>query len=130
MAGAYAMGHLSDHRGPRQALFWGLGLTMVSILSISLFDPGPWHALSYFGAGFGGSNFVAFMVVILKHAGRDARTVMTGFINSILAPFIFAVPLLLNVLALATGYRWAFLVSGCACLAGFWLVAKVKSLDD
>jgi MFS family permease len=129
MAGTLALGHLCDARGPRYALQVGFSMILVSLLGVAVLPAGPWQSVPFFAAGFGGAMFVVMMVVVLKSAGEKRNTFLTGFLNSLMAPFSFGVPLVWAWGIAEWGYGAAFVVSGLVGAAGMAWVARDRLLD-
>lgn len=129
MAGTFALGRWCDLRGPRFAIQTAFGAIAVCLLGATLLPAGPWHALSFFAGGFGGSVFVVMMVIVLRAAGEKRNTFLAGFLNSAMAPFSFGVPFLWSWAIARWGYGAGFAASGFFCVAGMVWTARDRTFD-
>jgi predicted MFS family arabinose efflux permease len=116
MVGAFLIGYLTDHRGPRTALAGAVTAAAVSLGFIAFSPANAWQAFSFFGSGYAGSAFIGNMLVILVLSGKFHPSTKVGILNTFLAPFSFGAPFLAGLLAERFGYGAAYAFSGAAVL--------------
>jgi MFS family permease len=116
MAGAFLIGYLTDHKGPRTALAGAMAAAAVSLGFIAFAPVDARQALSFFGSGYAGSAFIGNMLVILVLSGKTHPSTKVGILNTLLAPFSFGAPFLAGFLAERFGFGAAYAFSGAAVL--------------
>jgi MFS family permease len=117
MAGALAMGLISDRQSPRTAFVTAILGALLGLVGIHFFSAGMMQVFSYFGAGYSTNLTVVCMVVALGLSGKKHPTVKIGILNTVLTPAQFLLPLWAGALAQEYGYGWSYALAALAALA-------------